>query len=287
MGMGPACALDLERLPALLDHVAGLGCHGVLLAGSTGEGPSLSAAERASLVAAAVAWREDRAREGFHLLAGSGAAALPTAIEATRACLAAGADAVVVQPPFYFRGASADGLLAWFVALVEAAVPPGARLLLYDIPRLTGVPLPFEVVEALFARFPRRVVGIKDSRGDQAYAARLCRALPQGSVFTGSDPRLAAMLSLGAAGSITALAPLHGDCARAVWDVWRRGGDPSAAQSVLAAVRAELDQAPTVAAVKAVLAARGLAIGPPRPPLTAMDDGAGTALSEALVRATR
>ncbi len=282
--MDDAGKLDFAALPRMLDSLAASGCHGVLLAGSTGEGPSLSVEERTQLIATAVRWRNARppSTAPFALLAGSGAAALPDAIGATRACLAAGADVAVVQPPFYFPGVAGAGIESWYAQLIEAAVGPGQGLMLYDIPRLTGVPIPIDVAQALQRQFPRRVIGIKDSRGDAEHAQALCAALPAGMVLTGHDGLVAQVLAEGGAGSITALTAVRPDLVLAVWEAHAAGADMDRAATRLKAARQELDQVPTVAGVKALWAARGQPIGPPRAPLVAMSADAGSRLAASL-----
>src|SRR4051812_33442546 len=65
----------LGALPALLEHLASRGCHGALVLGTTGEGPSFSVAERKAVIREAVAYR-DAARRPFRILAGTGCASL-------------------------------------------------------------------------------------------------------------------------------------------------------------------------------------------------------------------
>ena len=99
---------DLAAVGPLLSHLEDIGCHGALVLGTTGEGPGFSVAERARIIEAAALWRGDH--PGFRLLAGTGCAAIPDATALTRAALAAGCDAVVLLPPFYFKAVSAAGL---------------------------------------------------------------------------------------------------------------------------------------------------------------------------------
>src|SRR4051812_5864862 len=74
----------VDALPGLLEHLATRGCHGALLLGTTGEGPSFSIAERKAVIREAVAYR-DASRRPFKILAGTGCASLSDTIELTRA----------------------------------------------------------------------------------------------------------------------------------------------------------------------------------------------------------
>ena len=121
-------APDLDALPGLLDFLAGRGCHGALLLGTTGEGPAFSVAERIEVLRAGLRHR-DGALPGFQVLAGTGCASLPDTIALTKAAFDLGVDGVVVLPAFYFKGVGADGLVHYFDELVRAAVPPEGALL--------------------------------------------------------------------------------------------------------------------------------------------------------------
>ena len=114
-------SIDLDGIPALLDFYRSRGCHGALLFGTTGEGPSFAPAERLEAFHAAQKWR--KAYPDFRLLAGTGTPSLPETLELTQAAFEAGMDGVVTLPPYYFRKVSDDGLFAWFSQVIQRAVP--------------------------------------------------------------------------------------------------------------------------------------------------------------------
>ena len=119
-------------LPWIARHVAYLrahGCTGVIPCGTNGEAASLSVAERIQVAEAALAAAGD-----MPVIVGTGAAALPDAVALTRHAFAAGAAAVLVMPPFYFKKPSDTGVAAWFQRLFDAAVPPGGRVLAVSHP---------------------------------------------------------------------------------------------------------------------------------------------------------
>jgi 4-hydroxy-tetrahydrodipicolinate synthase len=100
----PDLSPDLDGLINLLQFLAHRGCHGVLLLGTTGEGPSFSLNERLSVYQAAVYARQNLS--GLRLLAGTGTPSLEDTIFLTRAVFDLGYDGVVVLPPYYFRKVS-------------------------------------------------------------------------------------------------------------------------------------------------------------------------------------
>ena len=114
--------LDLAGLPRLIDFLAGRGCQGVLLLGTTGEGPSFSVAERTEVLREGLRHRA-AAWPDLKLLAGTGCASLPDTIALTRAAFDLGADAVVTLPAFYYKGVSPEGLTAYFEQVIRQAVP--------------------------------------------------------------------------------------------------------------------------------------------------------------------
>jgi 4-hydroxy-tetrahydrodipicolinate synthase len=94
-------ALAPEACPQLLAFLAGRGCHGALLHGTTGEGPSFAPDERIVMWKAALAVRQDW--PDFRLLAGVGTTSLHESIQLTQAAFELGFDGVVSLPPFYYR----------------------------------------------------------------------------------------------------------------------------------------------------------------------------------------
>jgi 4-hydroxy-tetrahydrodipicolinate synthase len=259
--------------------------------------------ERRAVFEAAASWRREVGDERFLLLGGTGCASLPDTVAATESAFELGLDSAVVLPPFYYRDASTDGLIEYFGLVIEGAVPDGGRMLAYHIPRVSGVAVPLEVVDALRVRFPGRFAGLKDSGLDLEYTREICRADRGLTVFTGTDTDLAATVEAGGAGSITALANVAGDLARQVFDergadrrsrdadIGARSGErdlgaaassPGAdAQRALARARRVLDDYPAVPAIKALLADMyGLPHWPVRPPLEDLSEDARRGLRQ-------
>jgi 4-hydroxy-tetrahydrodipicolinate synthase len=270
--LGDDLSVDLDGIPLLLDHLAGQGLHGALVLGTTGEGPSLSVAERIAVMRAAAEWRTARGRGDFVLLGGTGCASLTDTIAVTQAVYDLGLDAAVILPAFYYKAVDAEGLTAYFRHVIDAAVPSDGRCLLYHIPRVAGVGVPAEVLAALRAERPGRVAGLKDSSVDLDHTRAMCALFPGLAIFTGTDSHLAGALDAGAAGSITALANVTGALGRAVYDAHRLGGPIGPVQASLTAAREVFDRYPSVAGAKAMLADRcGLPRWAVRLPLTDLD----------------
>ncbi len=227
---------DLDALPALLDFLAGRGCHGVLLLGTTGEGPAFAVAERLAVVQAALQHRAVHQPQ-LKLLAGTGCANLTDTIALTRAAYELGIDAALVLPAFFYKGVSAAGLAAYFGRIMQAAVPADGRLLLYHIPQVSGVGIPAETLTRLRAEYPDQMWGLKDSQDHLPHTQSILREVAGLHVFAGSDAIMSEALAAGAAGAITALANVTSPLNRQVWDAHQRGEAAPEAQARLSRAR--------------------------------------------------
>lgn len=240
--------VDYEWLPAYLRFLEHGGLHGVLALGTTGEGPSMSMAERERVLDIILAHRG-----GLAVIAGTGCVALTETIALSNYALGRGADAVLVMPPFYIKGPSETGIIGYYRALCDA-LPADAKLLLYNIPQVTGVAVTPPIIDALLESHSSQIFGLKDSSGSWENAQLLIGRYPQLKIFTGSDKLIAQALGGGAAGAITALASAFPQVARAVYDAYHSGGDVAAAQTKLTALRGLFDPVNTPPALKAALA---------------------------------
>jgi 4-hydroxy-tetrahydrodipicolinate synthase len=124
---------DLDAIPVLLDFLAKRGCHGVLMLGTTGEGPSFSPQERHDILYAALKIRQDH--PSLKVLVGTGTPSLSETILLTKTAFDLGVDGVVVLPPYYYRGATDEGLFNYFGELIRKGMPKDGCLLGYHIPR--------------------------------------------------------------------------------------------------------------------------------------------------------
>lgn len=225
----PASKLDLESVPLLLRFFAARGCHGALLFGTTGEGPSFSPKEREALMRSARVYRQQL--PGFRLLAGTGTPSLSESIELTKLAFDLGYDGVVVLPPYYFRKATDEGLFNWFSELIKQAVPSSGYLLGYHFPNAAGIGFSLDLLARLKDSFPTQFAGIKDSSHDESFATALGQRFGKDLLaLTGTDSLLQHALKNHAGGAITAPANLISEDLREVWDLFQAGKDPTAAQ---------------------------------------------------------
>jgi 4-hydroxy-tetrahydrodipicolinate synthase len=221
--------LDLESVPQLMTFLASRGCHGIVLFGTTGEGPSFSPSERETLMRFVRAQRDQM--PGFRLIAGTGTPSLSESIELTKLAFDLGYDAALVVPPYYFRKATDDGLFAWFSELIQKAVPSDQYILGYHFPNVAGIGFSIELLARLKDAFPNQFAGIKDSSHDADLARNLGEKFGDDLVaLTGTDTYLKMAMENKAAGCITAPANIISPDLREVWDGMRAGKDISTAQ---------------------------------------------------------
>lgn len=265
--------INLDQFPPFLDFLASRGCHGALLFGTTGEGPSFSGEQRKALMRSAVAWRASH--PGFGLLAGTGTPSLEETIQLTRAAFETGMDAVLVLPPYYFRNVSEEGLYTWYQSILTEAVPSDGALFGYHIPKVTGVLLSLDLIARLKDKFPRQFAGIKDSSADVETAVALGQRFGKDLVvMNGTDPLFSTALEQHAAGCITALANLISPYLRSVWDAHQARRQDTDAQSQLDAIRKITDRYAPAPPLLKYLAAKGFdlphwQVCPPLMPLSA------------------
>jgi 4-hydroxy-tetrahydrodipicolinate synthase len=260
-------------MPALLDFLARRGCHGALLFGTTGEGPSFSPTERLEILHAALEFR--LVNPDFRLLIGTGTPSLEETVELTRIAFNMGADGVVVLPPYYYRKVSDDGLFTWYSQVIRRAVPSSGSLLGYHIPPVTSVGLSFELLRRLKDAFPDRFAGIKDSSADLEHARSLGERFGADLlILNGTDRLFTQAFQAGASGCITALANVFSTDLRLVWDAHQLGEIDETAQARLSAARSISESYPPAPPLLKMLLARwfGFPRWPVRPPLLPMSN---------------
>lgn len=274
-----ASSPDLEAVAPYLAFLAARGCHGALLFGTTGEGPSFSPAERIAVWQTAVRVREQF--PNFRLLAGTGTPSLVESIELTRAAFDLGYDGVVALPPYYFRKATDEGLFRWFGELIQKAVPGDGHLLGYHIPGMTGIGFSLDLLARLKDAFPVQFAGIKDSSYDPDFACALGQRFGADlAVFTGTDSDFTLALENRAVGCITAPANLISPDLREIYDAFLTGRDPSAAQGRVTRQRRILEKYPPFPPALKALVHRlhGFPRWPVRPPLENLQPESESAL---------
>jgi 4-hydroxy-tetrahydrodipicolinate synthase len=241
----PDGAPDCTRSVALARFLLANGCDGLNVLGTTGEATSFSPEQRIGLMSAYHAAGLPMNR----LMVGTGAAALADAIALTRHAAALGFAGALLLPPFYYKGVPDDGLVAYVEAIVHATGERPIPLYLYHFPAQSGLPWHLDLIKRLLTAFGNRIVGLKDSSGDMAYAHAAASIGREFSVFPSTEAVLMDARSGAFAGCISATANLNADLCALAW----RSGDHAALESAVA-IRKLFDGKPLVPGVKSLLA---------------------------------
>jgi 4-hydroxy-tetrahydrodipicolinate synthase len=270
-------ALDLDVAAALARHLADNGSDGIVVAGTTGEGPVLSDSERISLFRAVVE------AVTIPVIATSGTNDTAHSVLMTREAEAAGAAGVLVVTPYYNRP-SAAGLSAHFRAVAEASDLP---VVLYDIPVRSGRRIGPGLIVHLASEVPN-IVAVKDATGDVSSAAHVVAEAPAGfEVYSGDDSLTLPFASVGGVGVISVASHWAGAVLGEMLAA-HRGGDVARAaelnRSLLESYRFESsDEYPNPVPAKAACRALGFAVGqcrlPNAPAPQSLDDQARSVIA--------
>ncbi len=253
-------ALDLDVSVALARQLVASGSDGLVLGGTTGEGPVLSDDERLEL------FRAVSGSVDVPVIAATGTNDTAHSVRMTEEAAAAGADAVLVVTPYYNRP-SAAGLSAHFRAVAAATDLP---VMLYDIPVRSGRRIgPGLTIE--LAREVSNIVAVKDSTGDVATAATVVAESPDGfEVYSGDDSLALPFLAVGGVGVVSVAAHWAGGLLAEMVAAHRAGEVDRAIainQQLAESYRFEsTDEFPNPVPAKAACRALGLPVGQCRLP---------------------
>jgi 4-hydroxy-tetrahydrodipicolinate synthase len=235
---------DTVRSTRLARFLLDNGCDGLNVLGTTGEATSFSLDQRKRVMTA----YRDASLPLDRMMVGTGAAAVADAIALSRYAADLGFGGALILPPFYYKGVPDDGLFAYVEHIVQATAQKPIPIYLYHFPAQSGLPWHVKLIRQLLDSFGSRIVGLKDSSGDMAYAREAAKVASGFAVFPSTEAYLLEARSGVFAGCISATANLNPDlCARA----WR-SGDQTALDAAVR-IRSLFDGKPLVPGIKALL----------------------------------
>jgi 4-hydroxy-tetrahydrodipicolinate synthase len=273
----PDGGLDLDAAAVLARHLEAHGSDGLVVAGTTGEGPVLDDTERIALFRAVVE------AVTIPVIAGSGTNDTAHSVQMTREATAAGAAGILVVTPYYNRPSPA-GLSAHFRAVAAASDLP---VVLYDVPVRTGRRIGSDLTLEL-ARDVPNILAVKDATGDVATAARVVAEAPAGfQVYCGDDSLTLPFASIGAVGIVSVASHWAGPVFAQMLAAYRSGDAAGAAdlnRSLLESYRFEsTEEYPNPVPAKAACRSLGLAVGqcrlPNAPAPQSLDDQARSVIA--------
>ncbi|WP_406075895.1 dihydrodipicolinate synthase family protein [Micromonospora sp. NBC_01638] len=259
-------SLDLDAFALMVDGDISRGVEGIYVAGSSGEGLLLSTDERIALTRSAV----EAAGERIPVYAHVGALSTREAISLAGAAREAGAAAISMIPPLYYKYSTAE-VVAHFRAVIDAVDIP---FILYNIPQFTGRDISeggFEGVLEL-----SQVVGIKHTSQNLYGAERLIQRYPHLTLINGFDELYLPALSIGARGAIGTTVGLQIELFRSLRARHARG-DVDGARTVQTRINETVQalvQEGVFAAAKYLAGKQSTPLGTCRRPLPGLDDDA-------------
>lgn len=186
--------VNYPMLQRLLQYQTDSGVEAVVIAGTTGEAPTLSDEEKIKLFETSKSYVKD----GCKIIAGTGSNSTAHAVALSVQAEQAGADALLVVSPYYNKGTE-EGLFAHYLSIAHAVTIP---VILYNVPSRTGVDIPVSVYKRL-CQIPN-IIGVKEASTDISKLIEIRNACGnQFSIWTGNDDLTVPAIALGAAGVIS------------------------------------------------------------------------------------
>ncbi len=184
----------------LLRRQMDAGINAVVIAGTTGESPTLSDDEKIELFRRCKAY----AGNACTIIAGTGTNSTEHAVALSIAAEEAGADALLVVTPYYNK-ATPDGLFAHYLSIAHSVSIP---IILYNVPSRTGVDIPVSVYKRL-SRVPN-IIGVKEASSDITKIARIKIACePDFAIWSGNDDQIVPVIASGGSGVISVVSNIY------------------------------------------------------------------------------
>lgn len=207
-------AVDHQKAHDLARHLADEGSDTLVVAGTTGESPTLSDQEKIALFKTVV---DAVAQKKTKVVAGTGTYDTAHSVELTERASELGVDGVLAVTPYYNKP-SQDGLVAHFTAIADVGLP----VLLYNIPGRTSRIIEVDTLAQL-ASHPN-VVAVKDAVMDLEFTSSTVNLVPGLAVYSGQDSMTLPMMAVGAVGVVSVVAHLAGPVVKAMLKA-ANGGD--------------------------------------------------------------
>jgi len=179
---------------------------GLAIFGTTGEANSFNVDEKIE----ALQFLIENNINVKDLIPGTGQCSIQDTVRLTKTCSSLNVKAVLVLPPFYYKNVTDEGIINYFRRVVEEVNDNNLKYILYNIPKVSGVSISFDMIEKLIRLFPNNIVGMKDSSDDLDNMLKVTKYFNNFSLFSGSDSLALKVCKHGGAGAITATANISG-----------------------------------------------------------------------------
>jgi 4-hydroxy-tetrahydrodipicolinate synthase len=267
--------IDFGKTTQLINYLIDNGTDSLVIAGTTGESPTLSKEEKLALFDHVV----KAVKKRIPVIAGTGSNNTYASIELTKKAEQLGVDAIMAVGPYYNKP-NQEGLYQHFKAIAEATTLP---LMVYNIPGRSSVNIQPETIIRL-SEIPN-IVAVKEASGDLSAMARIISNTPEDFVlYSGDDSLTIPVLSIGGAGVISVASHVIGNEIQAMVKAFLDGEIANAAKlhQHLLPLMQGLFAAPSPGPVKTALQINGLDVGSVRLPLVGLTQQERTTLTSLL-----
>tara|TARA_B100000795_G_scaffold219518_1_gene173870 strand:- start:74 stop:958 length:885 start_codon:yes stop_codon:yes gene_type:complete len=199
-------SLNIEKTVEHAEKIIDQGCHGAAIFGSTGQAQLISISEKISLLN-----QLSKSKYKSRYLIGTGLNSLNETINLMGVASSLNFHDFLIMPPAYYKYGDKE-VIEFYSRVVEAR--PDSRIILYNFEKLCGYKFSIDCVEELVKKFPKQIVGVKDS----SYNLYENLKINNFSVLPGSESKLLKGLELGCAGIITATCNVTAGLSRKVYD---------------------------------------------------------------------
>ena len=199
-------SLNIEKTINHAEKIIEQGCHGVAIFGSTGQAQLISVSEKISLL--------NELSKNHHkdkFIIGTGLNSLSETINLMKVATSLKFNDFLIMPPAYYKYGDKE-VIEFYSRLVEAV--PNSKIILYNFEKLCGYQFTVKCVKELVRKFPKQIVGVKDS----SYNLYEHLKIDKFSVLPGSESKLLKGLEIGCAGVITATCNVTASLARKVYE---------------------------------------------------------------------
>ena len=222
-------SLDVEKTIEHSEKLIQMGCHGVAIFGSTGQAQLISISEKIDLLNK-LSTNENKSK----FLVGTGLNSLSDTINLMQISCSLGLNKFLVMPPAYYKYQD-EGAINFYTKIINQI--PECKIILYNFEKLCGYKFSVKCVETLASKFPKQIIGVKDS----TYNLFRELKIKNFSIFPGSELKLLSGLEIGCAGIITATCNATAELSRKVFDDFEKKKTQTANEK-LCKVRKVFDQ---------------------------------------------
>jgi 4-hydroxy-tetrahydrodipicolinate synthase len=199
-------------------------------------------------------WVKNESVPNEKVIVGTGCSALTDTIALIEHAIRLGYFHHLVLPPFYYKNPSVNGLVNNYSEIINRIDNKHLKIYLYNFPQLSGIQLGVDLVEVLSEKFPKNIVGYKDSSGDWDNTSQIMEKCPQISMFPGSEIFLSKALEKGAAGVITGTGNVNPGMVKQTYEAFYNDKEKSIIlQKKIDAFRTAVQKYPLISALKGLI----------------------------------